>query len=189
MKKLTVIYTIIASLLVWPDLYLTAAPSKGQNNFRGSRKVEAKSTFSVGDGRVVDFEKYRRLKIGLRNHRRETSTDYETIPGSVIHHYSDGSAVTSVVRRINCTVQTNTVEAAIEGLNEKVKEWQERATNSEARINRAISRLTELKVEAQTSYDNAGVLDARKLIYKAEVETFDTLLKAILANQDSGGTK
>lgn len=72
-----------------------------------------KNTFSVGDGKVPDFEKYKRLKVGLRSHHREVRTDYDTIPGSVIHWYSDGSAETNVIQYIDSVVQTNAYEQVL----------------------------------------------------------------------------
>lgn len=78
--------------------------------FVSTAAFAGKSTFSVGDGKTLDFEKYKRLKVGLRSHHREVRTDYDTIPGSVIHWYSDGSAETNVIQYIDSVVQTNAYE-------------------------------------------------------------------------------
>lgn len=72
-----------------------------------------RNTFSVGDGKVPDFDKYKRLKASMRFHVKEVRTDYDTIPGSVIHWYSDGTAETNLIRHIDLVVQTNTVERQV----------------------------------------------------------------------------
>lgn len=74
----------------------------------------AASNFSVGDGKIPDFSKYKRLKVGLANHGREVKSDYASLPGYVIHWFSDGAVQTNRLVHIDCVVQTNTVEQKLD---------------------------------------------------------------------------
>lgn len=58
-----------------------------------------------------------RLKSTNKAYRREIRTDYDTIPGKVIHLYNDGTAKTNVPFHVDCHVVTNCYELTLE--NEK----------------------------------------------------------------------
>ena len=80
------------------------------------------SRFSDGDGKTPDLSKIKILRSTLKSLPREVRTDYEAVPGSVVHWFSDGSARTNVVRHIDLSVVTNTVEKALEDLREQTRE-------------------------------------------------------------------
>lgn len=80
-----------------------------------------KPVFSSGNGRTPDFSRYGTMGANLRFHRSETSTDY-SVPGKVIHRYTDGSAVTNLIQIINAHVVSNSVEQKIAKLNERIEQ-------------------------------------------------------------------
>lgn len=54
-----------------------------------------------------------RLRANNRGYSREIRTDYDTIPGKVIHWYADGHAKTNTPFTVNCHVVTNAWELTL----------------------------------------------------------------------------
>jgi len=68
--------------------------------------------FSGGDGHTVDFSKYKRMMVSVKKQVKEVRSDY-SLPGYVIHYYSDGSVETNAIVHIDLKIQTNTVERQV----------------------------------------------------------------------------
>ena len=147
-----------------------------------SLAVFAKNTFSVGDGKTPDFDKYKRLKIGLINHGREVKSDYNLVPGSVVHWFADGSVTTNKLVHIDCLIQTNTVEKQIEDLNARIAADFIVCTNQLAQITALSNLYTIVSAQAQaaTAKINDEIADLEAKIEKYEgYKTKYPLLKTI----------
>ena len=123
MKSVVMCVAVLAALLV-----AVADAEKRETDKVVTRVVvrdtgkRGSSRFSDGDGKTPDLSKIKILRSTLKSLPREVRTDYEVVPGSVVHWFSDGSARTNVIRHIDLTVVTNTVEKALEDLREQTRE-------------------------------------------------------------------
>ena len=80
------------------------------------------------------FEQYRLLANQARSYRSEAKSDPNTVPGHIIHWYSDGTVVTNAIKTINAVVLTNTVEQAMEKLKDDVSDLTERCHELDAKV-------------------------------------------------------
>ena len=163
------------------------------------------SRFSDGDGKTPDLSKIRILRSTLRSLPREVRTDYEAVPGSVVHWFSDGSARTNAVRHIDLTVVTNTVEKALEDLREQTRErlasllaFSNQAAVAEtslasaeasladrdARIERMAAAFSEKRAEYVEKRDEA-VLQTTKAIYQLFIDAIDRFVEVLDGKEET----
>lgn len=163
------------------------------------------SRFSDGDGKTPDLSKIKILRSTLKSLPREVRTDYEAVPGSVVHWFSDGSARTNVVRHIDLSVVTNTVEKALEDLREQTRErlasllaFSNQAVVAEAslasaeasladrdaRIERTIASFSKKRAEYVEKRDEA-VLQTTKAIYQLFIDTIDGLVDVLDGKEET----
>ncbi len=157
------------------------------------------SRFSDGDGKTPDLSKIKILRSTLKSLPREVRTDYEAVPGSVVHWFSDGSARTNVVRHIDLSVVTNTVEKALEDLREQTRErlasllaFSNQAAVAEtslasaeaslvdrdARIERLRGVFSEKRAEYVKRQEEAKI-QTTKAIYQLFIDTIDKFVSSL----------
>lgn len=100
--------------------------------------------------------------------RREIRTDYDTIPGKVIHWYSDGTARTNTPKRVDFVICTNKVENTIISL------------DAESKVTRDVKgKADKAKKKEQKTFEN-WVKDTKKAMNKSSTQEMKDFFQSVL---------
>jgi len=100
--------------------------------------------------------------------RREIRTDYDTIPGKVIHWYSDGTARTNTPKRVDFIICTNKVENTIIAL------------DAEAKVTRDVKdKASKAYKKEQKTFEN-WIKDTQKAQSKSSTQEMKDFYQSIL---------
>lgn len=93
-----------------------------------------------------------RLKASNRAYSREVRTDYDSVPGKVVHWYADGHARTNTPFRVDLHIVTNCYELTLENERKiankmrKIKDDQAKAAkNDQKNLEKAVKELKKLQ--------------------------------------------
>ena len=140
MKNLIVAMFLLAGCATAPAAK-TEAPADPPKRMRSApvrapRKAARKTTL----GPMAE-----RLKGNNAAYRREIRTDYDTIPGKVIHWYNDGSSKTNDPFYVDLVVCSNAVEKGYAKWDKAAKAAEKARKHDAKNVEKAVKELEKLK--------------------------------------------